>query len=60
MRLLSKPNLRLEKGESGGYAVLAVDYNIRVKASDVFRNTFSGKINRQIAEAALGPGHGPL
>ena len=46
-RLLSKAHLRLEKGESGGYTVLAVDYNIRVKASDVFRNNFAGKINRQ-------------
>jgi hypothetical protein len=54
-RLLSKAHLRLEKGESGGYTVLAVDYNIRVKASDVFRNNFAGKINRQATEAALGP-----
>ena len=53
-RLLSKAHLRLEKGESGGYTVLAVDYNIRVKASDVFRNNFAGKINRQATEAALG------
>ncbi|MGB7546447.1 MAG: TraI/MobA(P) family conjugative relaxase [Terracidiphilus sp.] len=54
-RLLSKAHLKLEKGESGGYTVLAVDYNIRVKASDVFRNNFAGKTNRQITEAALGP-----
>ena len=53
-RLLSKAHLRLEKGESGGYTVLAVDHNIRVKASDVFRNNFAGKINRQTTEAALG------
>jgi hypothetical protein len=53
-RLLSKAHLRLEKGESGGYTVLAVDYNIRVKASDVFRNNFAGKINRQATETALG------
>ena len=53
-RLLSKAHLRLEKGESGGYTVLAVDSNIRVKASDVFRNNFAGKINRQTTEAALG------
>ncbi len=53
-RLLSKAHLKLEKGESGGYTVLAVDYNIRVKASDVFRNNFAGKINRQTTEAALG------
>src|SRR5208283_1769160 len=53
--LLSKAHLRFEKGESGGYTVLAVDYNIRVKASDVFRNNFAGKANRQNTEAALGP-----
>jgi hypothetical protein len=52
--LLSKAHLRLEKGESGGYTVLAIDHNIRVKASDVFRNNFAGKINRQNTEAALG------
>ncbi len=53
-RLLSKAHLRLEKGESGGYTVLAVDRDIWVKASDVFRNNFAGKINRQTTEAALG------
>jgi len=54
-RLLSKAHLRLEKGESGGYTVLAIDHNIRVKASDVFRNNFAGRINRQVTETALGP-----
>jgi hypothetical protein len=53
-RLLSKAHLKLEKGESGGYTVLAVDYNIRVKVSNVFRNNFAGKINRQATETALG------
>jgi hypothetical protein len=53
-RLLSKAHLRLEKGELGGYTVLAVDHNIRVKASDVFRHNFAGKINRQTTETALG------
>jgi hypothetical protein len=53
--LLSKAHLRLEKGESGGYTVLAVDDNIRVKASDVFRHNFAGKINREATESALGP-----
>jgi hypothetical protein len=53
-RLLSKAHLRLEKAESGGYTVLAIDHNIRVKASDVFRNNFAGKINRQATETALG------
>jgi hypothetical protein len=54
-RLLSKAHLKLEKGESGGYTVLAIDHNIRVKASDVFRNDFAGRINRQATETALGP-----
>jgi hypothetical protein len=53
-QLLSKAHLRLEKGESGGYTVLAVDHDIRVKASDVFRNNFAGKINRKNTETALG------
>jgi len=53
--LLAKYHLRIEKGESGGYMVLAVDHNIRVKASDVFRNNFAGKINRQTTESVLGP-----
>jgi hypothetical protein len=53
-RLLSKAHLKLERGESGGYTVLAIDHNIRVKASDVFRNNFAGKINRQATENALG------
>jgi hypothetical protein len=53
--LLAQYHLRIEKGESGGYTVLAVDHNIRVKASDVFRNNFAGKVNRQTTESALGP-----
>ena len=52
---LAKYHLRIEKGESGGYTVLAVDHNIRVKASDVFRNNFAGRVNRQATETALGP-----
>jgi hypothetical protein len=53
--LLAKYHLRIEKGESGGYTVLAVDHNLRVKASDVFRNNFAGMVNRQTTESALGP-----
>jgi hypothetical protein len=53
--LLSKAHLRLEKGKLGGYTVLAIDHNIRVKASDVFRNNFAGKVNRQTTETTLGP-----
>jgi hypothetical protein len=52
--LLSKAHLRLEKGEVSGYTVLAIGSNIRVKASDVFRNNFAGKINRRATEIALG------
>jgi hypothetical protein len=53
--LLSKAHLSLEKGKLGGYTVLAIDHNIRVKASDVFRNNFAGKVNRQTTETTLGP-----
>jgi len=52
---LAKYHLRIEKGESGGYTVLAVDHNIRVKASDVFRNNFAGRVNRETTESVLGP-----
>jgi hypothetical protein len=45
----------MEKGEAGGYTVLAVDHNIRVKASDVFRQNFAGKENRKETEQVLGP-----
>jgi hypothetical protein len=37
------------------WAARHIDHNIRVKASDVFRNNFAGKINRQATETALGP-----
>jgi hypothetical protein len=53
--LLSKACLRIEKAESGGYTVLATYHDIRVKASDVFRHNFAGKVNRQATEAVLGP-----
>jgi hypothetical protein len=52
---LAKYHLRIEKGESSGYTVLATDHNIRVKASDVFRSNFAGKINRQTTESVIGP-----
>jgi hypothetical protein len=52
---LAKYHLRIEKGEAGGYTVLATDHNIRVKASDVFRSNFAGRVNRQTTESALGP-----
>jgi hypothetical protein len=53
--LLAKFHLRMEKGESGGYTVLAIDHNLRVKASDVFRHNFAGKENRKASEQVLGP-----
>jgi hypothetical protein len=52
--LLAKSHLRLEKGEAGGYTVLAIDHTIRVKASDVFRHNFAGKQNRKATEQLLG------
>jgi hypothetical protein len=52
--LLAKYHLRIEKGESGGYTVLAIDHIIRVKASDVFRHNFVGKENRKATEQQLG------
>lgn len=30
---------------SGGFTVLAIDHDVRVKASDVFRRDFAGKEN---------------
>ena len=52
--LLAKYHLRIEKGEAGGYTILAIDHNIRVKASDVFRHNFAGKENRKATEQLLG------
>jgi hypothetical protein len=52
--LFAKYHLRMEKGESGGYTVLAIDHNIRVKASYVFRHNFAGKENRNATEQLLG------
>src|ERR1017187_4776445 len=53
--LLAKYHLRMEKGEAGGYTVLAIDHTIRVKASDVFRHNFAGKENRKATEQVPGP-----
>ena len=53
--LLAKYHLRMEKGEAGGYTVLAIDHTIRVKASNVFRHNFAGKENRKATEQLLGP-----
>ncbi len=57
--LLAKYHLRMEKGEAGGYTILAIDHSIRVKASDVFRHNFAGKENRKATEQQLGPWREP-
>jgi hypothetical protein len=52
--LLKKHGLELEKAERGGYTVRAIDSELRVKASSVFRDNFSGKENRAHLEKQLG------
>lgn len=52
--LLAKAHLRMERGEMGGYTVVSIDHGVRVKASDVFRNNFAGKANRERTEKQLG------
>ena len=52
--LLQKHHLRMQKGDAGGYTVLAIDHDIRVKASDVFRHHFAGKESRKATEQQLG------
>ena len=57
IHLLAKSHLRIEKGESGGYTVLAIDHNIRVKASDVFRQQLRWKDQSSgRPKPLLGPG----
>jgi hypothetical protein len=46
-RLLAAKGMAIEKGSKRGYIVRALDQEIRVKASDVFRSTFAGKSNRE-------------
>ena len=52
--LLRNHGLELEKAEQGGYTVRAIDSELRVKASRVFRDNFSGKENRAQIERQLG------
>jgi hypothetical protein len=52
--LLKKHGLELETAERGGYTVRAIDSELRVKASSVFRDNFSGKENRAQLEKQLG------
>jgi hypothetical protein len=47
---LNKHGLELVKGEKGGFTVKAIDGEVRVKASDAFRDTFAGKANREKLE----------
>ena len=51
---LKKHGLEIEKAEKGGYTVHAIDREIRVKASSVFRDNFSGAGNRAQTEKQLG------
>jgi Relaxase/Mobilisation nuclease domain len=57
--VLSKHGLEIEKAEQGGYTVRAIDSEVRVKASSVFRENFSGKENRAETEKQLGPWESP-
>jgi hypothetical protein len=51
---LRQHGLEIEPGEKGGYVVRAIDSELRVKASTVFRDTFSGKANRTRLAEKLG------
>lgn len=57
--LLKKQGLELEKAEQGGYTIRAINSDLRVKASSVFRDNFSGKENRAQVEKQLGPWETP-
>jgi hypothetical protein len=46
--------LEMKKGERGGYTVHATGTELHVKASDVFRRSFAGKVNREQTEKKLG------
>jgi hypothetical protein len=56
---LRKYGLEIEKAEQGGYVVRASDSELRVKASSVFRENFSGKANRARTEKQLGGWESP-
>jgi hypothetical protein len=57
--LMRKYGLEIEKAERGGYVVRASDSELRVKASSVFRENFSGKANRARTEKQLGEWESP-
>jgi hypothetical protein len=54
-RALAKRGLELHKAEHGGYTVQATGTELWCKASDVFRRSFAGKVNREATEKKLGP-----
>jgi ribosomal protein L7/L12 len=54
-RALAIRGLELHKAEHGGYTVHATGTELWCKASDVFRRSFSGKVNREATEKKLGP-----
>ena len=56
---LKKHGLEIQAGEKGGYTIKAIDQDVAVKASDVFRDTFAGKANREKLAEKLGPYHPP-
>jgi hypothetical protein len=53
-RMLHGHGLEMKKGEQGGYTVHAIGTEVHVKASDVFRRSFAGKVNRAQTEKRLG------
>jgi hypothetical protein len=53
--MLYRYGLEMHRGEQGGYTVQTIDSEIRVKASDVFRQAFAGKLNRAETKRKLGP-----
>lgn len=59
-RMLRRYGLEMHRAEHGGYTVHAIESDLYVKASDVFRRAFSGKLNRGTTEAKLGPWRDPL
>jgi hypothetical protein len=52
--MLHGHGLEMKKGEQGGYTVHAIGTELHVKASDVFRRSFAGKVNRAQTERRLG------
>ena len=53
--LLADHQLRLERRKNCTYTIFNPQYNVRVKASDVFLHNFGGKHARHLTERQLGP-----